>query len=309
MMLDMHDVAETVDITIWDAMSAVPDQLSKVNLCVDLQHVGNNKIAGWHRVPWLCQHSHVIVECEDPTLHHPNIVFYDFLWNRSKAYYTQRQWNYRPWYLYELDNFLLQDISTAQEKTRLFLSPNKHNTDTRRRLAALTAQHIGYANGILESNYVCPTAQRVDQLPAQPSPVRGYSPVHNAYYRETFFSVYVESIDSGNTLAVTEKTLDPLIKGHFVLPFSASGFVKYLISQGWQLPNFIDYSYDSIVDDQKRFAGFAAEFQRLCSLDLDTWRQLWLDNQHIIQYNRDRLYNRPYHTLEILNNANSTAGP
>ena len=125
-------------------------------------------------------------------------------------------------------------------------------------------------------------------------------------YRETFFSVYTESIDSGTTLVATEKTLDPLIKGHFILPFSAPGFVKYLSIKGWRLPTFINYSYDFILDDQQRFDAFSKEFERLCSIDMDTWRQLWLDNIDIIEYNRNQLYNRPYHYLEVLKNGNST---
>ena len=36
------------------------------------------------------------------------------------------------------------------------------------------------------------------------------------------------------------------------------------------------------------------------------WRQLWLDNIDIIEYNRNQLYNRPYHYLEVLKNVNST---
>ena len=281
-------------------MSPLPALNSKLNLCVDIQHVSNHKIKNWHSIPWINDNCCIVVECEDASLQHPNILFYDFMWNRSKAYYTQRQWNYQPWYLYRPDNFLLQHTSQAQEKTRLFLSPNKSNTVFRQQLAELTKNQNGYIN-TLESNFINPDARCVSDIGSIPQQPHGYSPVHNAYYRETFFSIYTESIDSGTTIVVTEKTLDPLIKGHFVLPFSAPGFVKYLSTQGWRLPTFIDYSYDSIINDQHRFDAFSKEFHRLCSMDMDTWRQLWLDNIDIIEYNRNQLSNRPYDKLEILN--------
>lgn len=296
MMLDLHDISPDADIAVWDAMSPRPQSNSKLNLCVDIQHVSNDKIAGWHRVT--DNNSYVIVECKDLTRTRDNILFYDFMWNRSKAYYTQRRWNYRPWHWHDADDFLLQDISTAEEKTKLFVSPNKPTTKFRQQLAELTNKHNGYTNA-LAPNSINPEAQQAMDLTVS-GPIQGYRPVHNAYYRQTFFSVYTESVDSGSTLVATEKTLDPLIKGHFILPFGAYGFVKYLSISGWRLPTFINYSYDFIHDDQRRFDAFSQEFKRLCAIDMDTWCQLWLDNIDIIQYNRNQLYNRPYHRLSIL---------
>lgn len=303
MMMDLHNIDSSADITLWDASSTqFVSSDTKLNLCVDIQHANSDKIRGWHRSPWLDQDCYVVVECEDPSIDHPRILFYDFMWNRSKAYYTQKSWNYRPWYLYHRDNFLLQDISSAEEKTCLFLSPTKPTTQFRSELNNYlkTRGNLGHSNTVLESNFVNPTARRVADIGNTAQTPQGYSPVHNAYYRETFFSVYAETIESGTTQLISEKTLDPLIKGHFILPFSSAGFVQYVKSQGWRLPDFIDYSYDSIQDSQKRFVAFTHELNRLCNIDLDSWRQLWLDNIDIVKYNRNQLYNRPYHRLRIL---------
>ena len=301
MMLDMHKISDA-DITLWDASTEPPPLNSKLNLCVDIQHAVNDKIKGWHQVPWVKEHGYAVVECEDPTLDHPHILFYDFMWNRSKAYYTQKSWNYRPWYLYNTDNFLLQDTSQAEEKTCLFVSPTKPNTLFRSQLLELALNYSGFSNRILDSNFSSPESKRVADIKSPAQLPNGYSPVHNAYYRETFFSVYTETIETGTTQLISEKTLDPLLKGHFILPFSAAGYVKYLKQQGWRLPDFIDYSYDQTQDDQKRFHSFSQELARLCSIDLDTWRQLWLDNIDIIEYNRSQLVNRPYDQLHILEN-------
>ena len=337
MALELHNVdiewvdSGPVDLLLLDAFfnyDDVKDISASLKLCFDLQHVSDNKHRCWSNVGWTIYKDsdiHAIIECEDPGFNSSQILFYDFLWNRSKAYYTNRTWNIQnPWYYAGETSYLLQPVSSAEQKTRLFLSPNRltrpnivyrsHLTDVIRRK---DVEHLGYYSCFqftsdstkgLYPNRKSPGIQKIaDMNPALSSDFfQGFDPVHNAYYNETFFSVYVETIETGTTQCVTEKTLDPLIKGHFILPFSCAGFIKYLKNQGWRFPDFIDYRYDSISDDEIRFRVFKEEFLRLCSISMDDWRQLWLDNIDIIEYNRNQLYNRPYHYLEVLKNVNST---
>jgi hypothetical protein len=333
MALDLHDLKiewvndGPADLLIWDAYTnyeQVKEYPADLKLCMDLQHASADKHRGWSNVGWLAhepfQNNYAVIECEDPGYQNNKILFYDFLWNRSKAYYTQRHWTQveRPWYMINQDDFLLQNISSADAKTRLFLSPNKlgrPNSPYRTRLTEVVQRYdiepLGFISVVtpggdsrnLLSNSVQPGAWRVAQIihNNRTGAPYGYVPVHNAYYNETFFSVYVETFETGTTQFITEKTLDPLIKGHFILPFSSPGFVRYIKSRGWQLPEFIDYSYDLINDDDLRFAAFKREFERLCLFDMDKWRQLWVDNIGILEYNRNRLHTRPYDRLEILN--------
>lgn len=332
MALDLHNLDiqwidnGPADLLIWDAnanydeVAAYPAELK---LCMDLQHASADKHRGWSNVGWLhrpFQNNYAVIECEDPGYQNNKILFYDFLWNRSKAYYTQRPWTQvdRPWYMVNTDDFLLQSISQADRKTRLFLSPNKlgrPDSPYRVRLTEVVQRYDieskgfisvvnwGSDNKQLLSNSTQPGSWLVAQIShnTQTGSPSGYVPVHNAYYNETFFSVYVETFETGTSQMITEKTLDPLIKGHFILPFSSAGFVSYVKSKGWQLPEFIDYSYDSINNDELRFAAFKREFERLCSFDMDKWRELWIDNLGVIEYNRSQLFNRPYHQLKILN--------
>ena len=127
----------------------------------------------------------------------------------------------------------------------------------------------------------------------------GYNPPHNEYYKNTFISIYGETIEFGSTIAVTEKTYDPLIKGHFVLPFSNSGFIAYLKSKGFRFPEFINYAYDSIVNDDLRFEHYTQEMRRLLELSIDAWQQLWQDNFDIIQHNRDKFVSGPYDQVDL----------
>jgi hypothetical protein len=127
----------------------------------------------------------------------------------------------------------------------------------------------------------------------------GYRPPHNEYYKNTFISIYGETIEFGSTTAVTEKTWDPLIKGHFILPFSNAGFIEYLCSIGIQFPDFIDYRYDTIDNDEKRFLVYSDEVKRLLAVDLDTWRAHWDNNLHILHANKRYFYDRDYHRIDL----------
>lgn len=295
---------------------------AELKLCIDLQHASADKHKNWAETECIKNaesNLFAVIECQDTGLNHSRILFNDFLWNRSKAYYTNYNWTLpeRLWYYHCPESFELQPVSQAEQKTRLFLSPNKlgrADAVFRARLTDVVLRYDimpkGYPSSItwkrdgthdLPGNRNNPHLTRVQEVLNLPKEhVDGYDPVHNAYYNETFFSVYVETIEIGSTQFVTEKTLDPLIKGHFILPFSTAGFISYLKSQGWRLPDFIDYSYDSILDDELRFRAFRDELFRLCSISMDTWRQLWLDNIDVIEYNRNQLYNRPYDKLSIL---------
>lgn len=332
MALDLHSITvewteqDHADVLICDAFTnyeLIKEYPADLKLCFDLQHAAPDKHRGWSNVGWLSyEHDNIfaVIECEDPGFDNNKILFYDFLWNRSKAYYTNRPWTIsNVWYHNGEEAYTLQPISLAEQKTRLFLSPNKigrPNSPYRSRLTDVVRRYdladFGYYSAITfdrdstpalfpnRKNHEISTVRELDiRWPEQAT--YGYEPVHNAYYNETFFSVYVETFETGTTQFITEKTLDPLLKGHFILPFSSPGFLKYVQRRGWRLPNCIDYSYDDIHDDELRFRKFKDEFLRLSSISMDKWRQMWVDNFDVIQYNRNQLYNRPYDYIGKLN--------
>jgi hypothetical protein len=97
--------------------------------------------------------------------------------------------------------------------------------------------------------------------------------------------VYVptETVYFGDRLHITEKTFEPLIKGHIILPFSNQGTIARLVDMGFKMPAGVDYTFDSITDPQQRFAALTAEFQRLMAQDLLT---LYKHNQQIFLHNQ-----------------------
>jgi|688.fasta_scaffold25929_11 hypothetical protein len=125
-------------------------------------------------------------------------------------------------------------------------------------------------------------------------------PIGDEFYKRTYVSIYVETLCSSgwNTRGMTEKTLDPLIKGNFILPFAYSGFIEDVKSYGFKLPNFINYSYDSILDNDRRFFEFMFSIDMMFR-DVQDFRKAYEENKHIIEHNRQVFKDRAYDTLYL----------
>jgi len=264
----------------------------------------------------------ILTNAFDPIVEHANwVVENDFLFNRTKAYYLNYPFNSetRRWYYAGMGAYVLPEINSDQNKQKIFVSPNNtYSGNTNRKIkyrpkiveivkSYNDLGHVGNhdvdKNLILYPQLEFPDCQDIRQIEtARHSPrhgLLGYNPPHNEYYKNTFISIYGETIEFGSTIAVTEKTYDPLIKGHFILPFSNCGFISYLKSKGFKFPEFINYGYDSIVDDDLRFDAYAQEIHRLLMIPIDQWKQLWSDNFDIIQSNRDKFVSGPFDRVDL----------
>ena len=248
----------------------------------------------------------------------PNIIFNDFLFNRTKSYYSQFPFrsNTKKWYYNNQFGYLIPNDFSSENKNKIYIAPNKNHLGRvikyRPQIVHLLRTNywnLGYIGNITDDpslvlhphdNWPFYTnIQQLENIKVQPPGIAGYSPPHNEYYKNTFISIYAETIEWGNTIAVTEKTYDPLIKGHFILPFSTSGFIKYLSSLGFRFPDFIDYRYDQISDDQQRFNYYQNEIQRLLSYDLNSWKRFWDDNLELIRHNQLMFYEKPYDRVDF----------
>ena len=296
----------------------------KLDLCV----WDNYENQMWSLLNEKPQDGVIITNIQDPTMHSDRIVFNDFLFNRTKAYYEHRHFpSGRRWYWVDQRAYELPEIGDAQDKTHVYVAPNKSyvTSDWRQiKYRPRLVDHLddgyrdlGYIGDyhrrpelVLYPHYLAPDCASLADLTsgavikqnirgALRGNLWGYSPPHNLYYRNTFISIYAETIEHGTTYAITEKTFDPMIRGHFVLPFANAGFVQFLIQQGWQLPGFIDYSYDQEASNDRRFQRYINEVDRLCAMSLDEWRQHWQHNVDILRYNQQRFFKRPYHQVDL----------
>ena len=134
----------------------------------------------------------------------------------------------------------------------------------------------------------------------------GFSPIHNAYYDSSVISFYVETITYTSrvfdTACVTEKTWNPILKGHFVLPFGRAGLIDLLKRvYGLKFPDWIDYSYDNIDhSDVLRWQTYLTEVKRICNLGADFLYQKKRQDLDILLHNRNLMKNSGYrNNLEI----------
>jgi hypothetical protein len=246
-----------------------------------------------------------------------HIISVDFVFNRTKAYYSQFPFGVgvKRWYYSGALGYIVPIHPDPDLKNKIFVAPNKTYNGTRFyrtkivNLLKDNYQNLGYIGNydddqkfFLHSHIECPFIENVKELESR-TELRynhfAYHPPHNEYYKNTFISIYGETIEYGNSICVSEKTYDPLIKGHFVLPFSTSGFIKHLRNMGFKFPTFINYQYDEAVDNNRRYSLYNQEVQRLLALDIDTWRENWHHNYNIIRHNQLLFQKKDYDTIDF----------
>lgn len=130
-----------------------------------------------------------------------------------------------------------------------------------------------------------------------------WTPVDDYYYQTSYASVFVESnhgaeIFDDRVISPTEKTFDPLIKGHFPIVFSASGTIKCIREYyGFKLPNWIDYSYDDIHDANQRFYKFLESVKDFLNIPLEKLHELYVKDIDILKHNQRVFFDKPYYSL------------
>lgn len=314
----LEPAEQDLDLVLWssqvspETVAAIP---SKLKLCVDICHASENKIQGWNNVDWLdWMDSYVLVEC-DSDQQHAKIISSNWMFNRSKAFYQHYQFASQPvWYYTEPLDYRLCGIDKTPN--RIFVMPCKRYDNRPARAAIIDhvankwspQGYIGHwPNRMLISNRYGSDLDLDSVLELDPSacPVKGYSPVHNQYYQHSYISIYCETLEHGTTRLVTEKTFDPLIKGHFILPYGHRGLIQSIQNLGFELPDFVDYSYD-LVNDQYRLTLYLEELDRLLNMSQQSWHQHWLDNLDIIQHNRSVFESTGYQRIDFESLTNGT---
>lgn len=233
-------------------------------------------------------------------------IFNDILWNRQKAYCTEYDtFNLanRAWSKDASKKMYILPKFKKNKNSRLFLSPiriykdfNHPRMTYRSKLLDLIKNKNGYYSDN-QNNIVLESEEGIE-FNNRLSEGGSWWPVANKFYQSSYISIYVETILERNKLrSITEKTWDPLIKGHFILPFGYRGLMKDIESYGFKLPAWIDYSYDNIEDVEQRWKKYSEEVTRIVSLDLEQIRLLWCNDLDLLKYNREVFYSRDYDSL------------
>lgn len=218
------------------------------------------------------------------------IVQWDFMWNRVKAYYTEPVPEYLHLHHYSFDKYKPVKLNFNYLRSRKFLSMLGREYGYRKPYYEFVLPHEG--QGYVSNRSRGITLEETQVLGA-------YNPVPNKFYEDTYFSTYVESnCTQRDLIHLTEKTFEPLIKGHAVLPFTNPGAIKRLQDMGFKMPTFINYSFDAVESVDDRFAQVQQEFLRLLEVDLDS---AYKENQTVFEHNQNCINSIPYDTriLEI----------
>lgn len=221
------------------------------------------------------------------------IVPWDFMWNRYRSYYTESI-PYNDLLLHHYSGpsaYQIPELDFDQPRGRKFLS--------------LTGREFGYRTNLYEAvqdyseGYI---SNRSRGIYLEGAPVVGaFQPVPNKFYLDSYISIYCESNFLRTDLVhITEKTYEPLTKGHIILPFSNPGTISRLVEMGFRMPNCVDYSFDSVEDPAKRLAMVIDEFKTLMMQNLP---RLYKENQAVFEHNQKCINNIDYdkRILELYN--------
>lgn len=221
----------------------------------------------------------------------PNVqlIRWDFMWNRVKLYYTGAEeltGAYADPLLHHYagkEKYKLNSIDFNLKREKIFLNLCGRGYGYRNILYEFLEQYktVGYRS--MRSAGI-----HLEEIPA----VGAYVPVPNNYYNNSYISLYVESNSTNPELIhITEKTFEPLIKGHFILPFSNPGTIERIKDLGFLLPDFIDYSYDKINDVKARFDLYKETIDSIINLN---WAELYANCQDLILHNKEQLFKLDY---------------
>jgi hypothetical protein len=244
----------------------------------------------------------------------PNTISCKFIFNWVKSYHSRYPFDVRThrWANYGDESYVVDNLLDADRKQKIFISllnvypKRKSNREKLYNEIVDNFQSKGYVSRTkkLYAQIEFPWPTTISELETCTRDVSyhyNYSPPHIEYYKNTFISIYAESAETGTSIIVSEKTFDPLIKGHFILPFAIRGFIKYVESEfRFRFPDFIDYSYDDISDDEQRYQAYIKEVYRLLSIDLDTWKTHWNENLDLLLYNKRVFHETPYDRIDLV---------
>jgi len=94
--------------------------------------------------------------------------------------------------------------------------------------------------------------------------------------------------------SLTEKIWKPIIAGMPFIWVSFRDTKLYLEKKGYKFHNFIDYSFDSIERDSKRYKAVYEEFKRLNAFSFKELKAMVDNEKHITEHNKKIFYNTDY---------------
>jgi len=219
----------------------------------------------------------------------PGIVTkkFDYPWNRSKAVYADKLLGWK--HIHDVTAYAQHPIH-FNSRSKKYLSLCRSSYDYRQSLYNFLQQFDGYSSDVYSGKVLG------NDLTVDKNIIDGmHVPPNREYFDNSYISCQVESQYAGNqSIVFTEKTYEHLIQGRLVLNFGPVGFYKALADDGWAIPNNIDFSWDTELNNTTRFQGYLNTLQTIFESDL---HELFLSNKTVIEHNYNMLHTKPYYTL------------
>ena len=120
----------------------------------------------------------------------------------------------------------------------------------------------------------------------------GNVPINNEYYRHSVLTINIETLTFGDHRnmtphCVTEKTFETILKGHFPLTFAYQHYYQDLTDiYKIELPDWIDYDFDSEYDNLKRWIKYKLEVTRVLNLGAEKLFGFRNSQVDTLMYNR-----------------------
>ncbi len=112
-----------------------------------------------------------------------------------------------------------------------------------------------------------------------------------SHYADTYFNIITETSFENNSLNLTEKSFKAFANCHPFLIIGDMDTHKYLQSLGFELyDELIDYSFDSMPDNQKRLNDALEQIRKVHKLGIDSIINFYKNNIEKIKKNKERFF-------------------
>lgn len=232
---------------------------------------------------------------------HDRALFWDILLSRCQAMFAHHRWDLlgTHWLEHaESELFSLTEIPITKQLKKTFVIPNRiypnNNSDRmyfRRKLDKLCRHRLDQKAYFTKENNDLPaeSGNHITRRALNNRSSSIWQPIANSLYNASLCSAYVETVSLGPNRVITEKTWDPLVKGHFILPFSYPQIQHDLAGFGIKFPDFIRYDYLEIDNALKRWDRFQQEILRLGNIPLHELETEYEKNQSLLEQNRHKI--------------------
>lgn len=218
-------------------------------------------------------------------------VKFDYYWNRTKRAFWEQQLFHKQ---NGIENFVQYPIRT-DVRSRKYLSYHSRLENYREIIRLfLQNDHQGFCNDPVSNEWLLPNSGKFDSVSGQ------VSPPAQIFYDQSYVTCLVETQYLGtHSHLVSEKTYDNIIQGRGVLNFATPGFYQHLQSEGWKLPNGIDWSWNQIEKDSSRLAAYLVQLDRLFGLSPEGMHDWFMSNMSCWQHNQRMLEIKPYDIIDL----------